>query len=307
MITEKTIIKKLELNFSEKLFQKIINYVDEVKEISIENYYVQIALLGKIKNTDIDFIFDFLRFSNRIKKTESQIISTCHLDSKIIFSEFKSYYFNLLVSNKHIYKSLFEDPVITLNEDKVEIIIDSIKLDYRILLNTMNILGLVEFIEESAVVNYYSYAKKLLERPLKKIIKSQKDLDIELEMKKIRGDLAEQFVYDYEIDKLKNSSNKPIRVSIKNVNLGYDIESFSEDGDRMFIEVKSYGNDTKFYWSENEINVSKDLKDNYFIYCVKFKNNKAVGIEKIIKNPYNEIFVKKNFESKLINDYVVFM
>ena len=50
MITEKTIIKKLELNFSEKLFQKIINYVDEVKEISIENYYVQIALLGKIKN-----------------------------------------------------------------------------------------------------------------------------------------------------------------------------------------------------------------------------------------------------------------
>ena len=53
MITEKTIIKKLELNFSEKLFQKIINYVDEVKEISIENYYVQIALLGKIKNTDM--------------------------------------------------------------------------------------------------------------------------------------------------------------------------------------------------------------------------------------------------------------
>ena len=74
----------------------------------------------------------------------------------------------------------------------------------------------------------------------------------------------------------------------------------------MFVEVKSISNNSIF-WSENEIKVSKELKGDYYIYCVKFKDNKPLQIDKIIRNPFSEIFENKKLKSKLINNYIVYI
>ena len=306
MTTEKHIINKLNFRFNRKLFIKIIEYISDVKILKVNNYVNVLNHLGKISNDDIDFIIEFLIVTRKINKTDFKLSTSNKLNSNSVFAEFKSYYYDMLTSNQLIFKHLFDEPVISLKDDKIIIDIDSINLDYRPLLMTLEKIELVEFQDTQAVVTYYSYAKKLLERPLNKIVKSQKDLDIELEMKKIRGDLAEQFVFNHEVIKLKELSLNPIRVSVSNVNLGYDIETFTIKGNRMFVEVKSISNNSIF-WSENEIKVSKELKDNYYIYCVKFKNNKPILIDKIIRNPYHEIFEKKKLKSKLINNYIVYI
>lgn len=74
-------------------------------------------------------------------------------------------------------------------------------------------------------------------------------------MDKVREDLAKQIVKQYE-----NHSFFP----------GYDIKSFNEDGEEIYIEVKSTVSKGKDYFeiSDNEVLAAKSLKDSYFIYQI---------------------------------------
>ena len=51
---------------------------------------------------------------------------------------------------------------------------------------------------------------------------------------------------------------------------GYDIQSFDESGNQIYIEVKSTKGKNKNYFeiSENEIRAAKELGDAYYIYQV---------------------------------------
>lgn len=68
-------------------------------------------------------------------------------------------------------------------------------------------------------------------------------------------DLAEQIVKQYE-----DLSDFP----------GYDLQSFDEKGNKIFIEVKSTKGKNKNYFeiSTNEINTAKELGESYYIYQV---------------------------------------
>lgn len=90
------------------------------------------------------------------------------------------------------------------------------------------------------------------------------------------GDAGEKHVYKYERNKLKNLGMDDLAdLIVKQYEdlsyfPGYDIQSFDEEGNKIFIEVKSTKGKNKNFFeiSENEINAAKELGDSYYIYQV---------------------------------------
>ncbi|NVK65164.1 MAG: DUF3883 domain-containing protein [Flavobacteriales bacterium] len=84
------------------------------------------------------------------------------------------------------------------------------------------------------------------------------------------GDFGEELVLDYEKKKLseKGLYNFVDKVKIVKDGNGYDIKSFDENGNDIFIEVKTtQGNSkTPFYLSLNEKLFFEKERDKYFIY-----------------------------------------
>ena len=212
----------------------------------------------------------------------------------------------MIINEEELNQHLFIDSEVSLINDFFKIKTSSIKLKYRQILVTLGKLELLEYEDDYVKIINYTFAKKFIERALKKLSKSQKEFDKELYEKKIRGELAEKFVMEFERDKLKEYSFFPIRQSVDDVGLGYDILSYDIDGNEMFIEVKSIKKNS-FFWSENEIATSKEFQDDYFIYLILFENNKPIKIKQIIQNPYKQIFNKNLFERKNIEDYIIYL
>lgn len=95
-------------------------------------------------------------------------------------------------------------------------------------------------------------------------------IENERENKRI-GNLGELLVFQYEKEKLKNSglNKKPEHVAkSQGDGLGYDILSYDENGDKMYIEVKTTrGNrSSPFYLTGNELERSIQDKKIYYLY-----------------------------------------
>lgn len=90
------------------------------------------------------------------------------------------------------------------------------------------------------------------------------------------GDAGEKYVYEYEKNKLEKLGLNDLADSIvkqyEDLSFfpGYDIQSFDELGNEIFIEVKSTKGKNKSFFeiSENEINAAKELGDSFYIYQV---------------------------------------
>ena len=153
-------------------------------------------------------------------------------------------------------------------------------------------------------------------------LKSKKKITLEqleknLEHQKKIGSIAEEFVLNFEKNRLKNlgfeeESNKIRQISIDFSNAGYDIESFNGKTrdcvpDR-FIEVKgTTKKEFSFYWSINEINTAKELSSNYWIYHVSeidVQNKTSSNDPKMINNPYENIFSNDLFQKNIESYYI---
>ena len=118
------------------------------------------------------------------------------------------------------------------------------------------------------------------------------------------GDEGELCVIKYEKEKLiqaKRSDLVDSIIHIAKINdaAGYDILSYDESGNQIFIEVKTtqYPIRTDFFISPGEIKFSKDNKDNYFLYRVyNFDRLNQRGHFFITKGN-----VEENFNLKPIN------
>lgn len=284
------------------LIKSILSY-DTISKVALVD---ELVITTNIGIKEIDFIINFLKGFKKIKIENDIIIVLKKSDPKELFVSFSKYYFNLIINEEELNKHLFVDSEVKLINDFFKIKTSSIKLKYRQILVTLGKLELLEYEDDFVKIINYTFAKKFIERALKKLSKSQKEFDKELYEKKIRGELAEKFVMEFERDKLKEYSFFPIRQSVDDVGLGYDILSYDIDGKEMFIEVKSIKKNS-FFWSENEISTSKEFQDDYFIYLVLFENNKPIKIKQIIQNPYNQIFNKNLFERKNIEDYIIYL
>ena len=284
------------------LIKNILSY-DTISKVALVD---ELVITTNVGSKEIDFIINFLKGFKKIKVEKDIITVLKKSNPKELFVSFSKHYFNLIINEEELNQHLFIDSEVSLINDFFKIKTSSIKLKYRQILVTLGKLELLEYEDDYVKIINYTFAKKFIERALKKLSKSQKEFEKELYEKKIRGELAEKFVMEFERDKLKEYSFFPIRQSVDDVGLGYDILSYDSDGKEMFIEVKSIKKNS-FFWSENEIATSKEFKDDYFIYLVLFENNKPIKIKQIIQNPYNQIFNKNLFERKNIEDYIIYL
>lgn len=96
------------------------------------------------------------------------------------------------------------------------------------------------------------------------------------------GEKGEQFVYEREKLRLKNAgseyANFVSRSPAKDPRNGYDIDSFTENGEKIYVEVKSTtGNwNEPFYMTANEREKAIEIRKNGGIYQV----HRVYNIEK---------------------------
>lgn len=127
---------------------------------------------------------------------------------------------------------------------------------------------------------------------------------------------AEEAVLEYERKRLLNMGRSPEselvkRISQLDVSAGYDIASF--DGETpsfthdRFIEVKaSKQGKIRFYWSSNEYEKAKELREQYWIYFIgKFGNVQQGEIEPVmIRDPVKRIEELSGFSIR-VDKYVI--
>lgn len=97
-----------------------------------------------------------------------------------------------------------------------------------------------------------------------------------IQKKKVKiGELGEQLVYENETQYLKKSGFPELAKNVRkmsdhNDKLGYDIMSYNTDGSKKLIEVKTTtgGKGLGFHISANEVKVSNENPDDYYIYRV---------------------------------------
>ncbi|MBX3164200.1 MAG: DUF3883 domain-containing protein [Bacteroidetes bacterium] len=121
------------------------------------------------------------------------------------------------------------------------------------------------------------------------------------------GELGELFVMRVEKKKLTDLNradlaNKVVHASQRSDSLGYDIQSYNEKGEKIFIEVKTTesGLNTQFFLTKNEY--EQITKPNYVIYRVFNFNTKTNIGEIYIINSHEKL---KDFFSITPNGYVL--
>ena len=121
------------------------------------------------------------------------------------------------------------------------------------------------------------------------------------------GDQGEEFVLEFEIDRLVETLSVERTKAMQNVQhlsrlqgdgLGYDISSINDDGSPRYIEVKTTSGDFSqpFFMSENERRFFEEYGDSAFIYRVyNFNRESRHGDVKIISS--SELFSDFTFDT----------
>lgn len=121
------------------------------------------------------------------------------------------------------------------------------------------------------------------------------------------GDQGEEFVLEFEIDRLIETLGIDRTRATQNVQhlsrlqgdgLGYDISSINDDGSPRYIEVKTTngGFNQSFYMSKNERHFFEEYEDSAFIYRVyNFNRETRRGDVRIISQ--SELFSNFTFDT----------
>lgn len=129
---------------------------------------------------------------------------------------------------------------------------------------------------------------------LRKKLKTPCDFEEWNKYMKLIGDLGEKYVYEREIKKLLDADKPDLAELVdadkaKDHNNGYDILSYTVDGEELHIEVKSTPGpvDTPFYISQNELNKAGTFTDKSGLYEIHRVYN--VGKDNISVKVYTDI------------------
>jgi Domain of unknown function (DUF3883) len=138
--------------------------------------------------------------------------------------------------------------------------------------------------------------KKIFDKIVLPEIKKRKigidELRKSMEQQQIHGEEAEKFVLNFEKQRLENKDGIDW-VAEYSIAEGYDISSFQEkesESNDCFIEVKSYAGSPYFFWSRNEVDISRIKGDHYFLYLVDRNQMKNIDYKPlIIQNPFKAV------------------
>lgn len=199
--------------------------------------------------------------------------------------------------------SLNKDDVFELYKTENKLKKNKLNLDDKLILKELDVLNI--FKEKYMINIQYSelFFQSFL---LKKNILSQKDLDEILDEQRRIGKFAEKLSLEYEKNEFREKKWKYQEENVKivgrkNINIGYDIESFLTKNSRLgptgssdkHIEVKGRKYDEcSFILSANELKVAKILSEKHNEkYLIYFWNN--LGSKNLPASPTKIIPFKK--------------
>ena len=112
-------------------------------------------------------------------------------------------------------------------------------------------------------------------------ISSLDDYKKEQERKHNIGNIGEELIFEFEKEKLRKLGledlvDKVKRVSLENSHLGYDILSFNENKEEIYIEVKTKSqniNYIDFYLTANEYETLTKNENNFIYYISKVRTH----------------------------------
>lgn len=113
------------------------------------------------------------------------------------------------------------------------------------------------------------------------------------------GKRAEEFVLAFERKRLSDHPFVDLirAISEEDVGAGFDILSFNKSRSALhdrLIEVKGFGTERSFYWSNGEMAAALELRDRYWLYLVDRSQMSAAGyVPEMITDPY-AYFVEQN-------------
>ena len=173
---------------------------------------------------------------------------------------------------------------------------DALCMEYQLTCKNLSNSLKPEEIKAGALKLSNKKPKKRVKRESKRKFKGRKSPNYVLKAKKDKyiGNLGEELVMRWEQDKLRDYGIKDYMKKVEHTSkvegdgTGYDIKSLDENGNTIYIEVKSTegGIDTEFFISPNEVEFSKIHKNNFYIYRVFDLNIKKLSGELYITQGY---------------------
>ena len=143
-------------------------------------------------------------------------------------------------------------------------------------------------------VPFYKPREKVKNKKKVSVVYKAKSKRRTQESKKI-GLAGENIVFNYEYEKLKKRGKEDLAQKIQkhyenNEFPGWDITSYNEDGEKIYIEVKSTSasNINSLEITNNEWTAAKNERENYHIYLVNNALNEKGKVFEILKDPYGE-------------------
>ena len=249
-------------------FASLNRNIEFVKDGHISSHFFQLLFCQLLKDKVLSTFLNQFNVSYDDKE-ELIVINNDLIDLK--FSQFR----NILIDlNFFIPDKLIKNQFV-INDDYKELF-----------------LGIIPLIESN------SHRKLTLEE-----LKKQQDIQGQM------GKNAEEHALSYEKNRLKGHINLDnIRIiSTDNANAGYDIQSYQDMHSLIinrFIEVKSFSDNEGFYWSKNEIDISKIKEDQYYLYLVDRDKMKKRGYKPIvIQDPYNNVLLNIEEWDKRVEKY----
>ncbi|HLA55454.1 MAG TPA: DUF3883 domain-containing protein [Flavobacterium sp.] len=234
---------------------------------------------------------------------------------------------NLLFSEKQMCNKFVELLFMTLKEDEVfHLIFSSQNISYDIVYHSIQINNsaftlkhanfkqlLIDFdviqIHPTPELKKYiinSRYKKLFDKTILPEIKKRKigidEFKKSMEQQQIHGEEAEKFVLEFENVRLDYKSGIDW-VAEYSMAEGYDVSSFesieSIINDR-FIEVKSFDGNPCFFWSRNELDISRIKGESYYLYLIDRSKMKDFGYEPlIIRNPFKNLLHNSSWNQRI--------
>ena len=303
-------IDKIRINAQRKTIIETLNSLSLNSENPlIKDVFYNLNRSVGIDDSDLKFILDFLEKSRYIKIVNDRLVLDKEINGEEMFNTFRNYYLNTILLDKNLRENLFGFSEFQVIDNNLCIDINFVNIDYRPIFIFLERLEIVKSLKENhkiKIVQNTTVAQSIYEKSLKKI--SKKEFD-KIQKRKIeKGNLAEEYVLKYEQEKLEKSNLHPERISEDYVNLGYDILSYDEDGNKIYIEVKTLSGGDHIFWTKNEIKSAKIYQDSYKIYCILFDDDGYPdSISKIISNPYDKIIIKELYKKDPTGDFIVYI